>query len=598
LSDGRDDTVFRVAHLTTVDLSLRFLLWPQLRAVAEAGGESYGISSPGPWVSELEAAGIHHLALESSTRGFSLGADIRAARELWRLLRSRPLTILHTHNPKPGIYGRILGRLAGVPVVINTLHGFYATETDPLAKRAVVYGLEALAARFSDAELHQNPEDLDLADRLHIVRRGKARLLGNGIDLTRFDPTDTSEARARIRAEIGAEDSDVVVGTVGRLVAEKGFPELFQAAEGFGSGYVFVVVGPVDPDKQDSLPGEMIERAKHDGVRFLGMRTDMEDVYAAMDLFVLPSHREGFPRAAMEAAAMALPVIATDIRGCRQVVRDGVNGLLVPVRDPDSLARAIRTVGEDASILSRMSEASRDVAVEEFDERRVVDIVLETYREVMQAKGLAHLLPPAMFETSSVSAPREAEPSDATALANLHADLITGGFLPRLGRRFMRVLYRGLLEWDGGRVYVVDDEGGVVGFVAAVTEVGSFYKWFVRRHWWRAALSALPALLDPRNLRRAWESLRYGNESDEPSISSEVLSLGVAVRGRGRGLSRLLLTAVLDRLSADGYSAVRVVVGSDNEVAIAAYERAGFHGHDEIEVHRGETSEVLVWRQS
>lgn len=595
MSRKREDAVFRVAHLTTVDLSLRFLLWPQLVAVVEAGGECYGISSPGPWVAELEKAGVRHVPLEASTRGVSVGADIRAALQLWRALRTTPLTILHTHNPKPGIYGRVLGRLAGVPIVVNTLHGFYATETDPVVKRAVVYGLEAMAARFSDAELHQNPEDLELAERLGIVPRGRARLLGNGIDLSRFDPSDVSEARGRVRAEIGAAESDVVVGTVGRLVAEKGFLELFQAVELVGPGFVFVVVGPVDPDKPDALPGDVVERAREAGVRFLGMRTDMEDVYAALDMFALPSHREGFPRAAMEAAAMALPVIATDIRGCRQVVHHGVNGILVPVGEPGPLSEAIRSLGADPAARAGMSAASRRIALEAFDERRVVDIVMRTYRDALTAKGLTHLMPAGMLDASAVSAPREALAADAVALANLHSDLITGGFLPRLGRRFMKTLYRGLLEWEGTRAYVVDDAGGVAGFVVGVTDTGAFYRWFVRRRWWRAGLAALPALVDPRNLRRAWESLRYGEEGDGSSILAEVLSLGVAVRARGQGLSGLLLSTVLERLGDDGCSAVRVVVGSDNDAAIAAYRKAGFEQHATIEVHRGESSEVLAW---
>jgi glycosyltransferase involved in cell wall biosynthesis len=385
-----------VAHLTTVDLSLRFLLWPQLTAVVDSGSVAYGISSPGPWVAELEAAGVRHVELRSSTRGMSLLSDIRASIEFWREIRRLSLTVLHTHNPKPGIYGRILGRLAGVPVVVNTLHGFYATETDPLPKRLLVYGLEMLASRFSDAELHQNIEDLELARRLRIVRRSRSRLLGNGIDLARFDPEAiTPDARSRLRAEIGATDDQVVVGSVGRLVAEKGFPELFEAAEQLGDGYVIVVVGPVDPDKPDALPAEVVERAERAGVRFLGMRKDMEDLYAAMDLFILPSHREGFPRAAMEAAAMGLPVVATDIRGCRQVVRHGSNGLLIPLRDPTAIRDAIRALGEDPEIRAEMSRASRAIAIAEFDEKRVVSIVIDTYCHALAAKGLGHLIPSA-----------------------------------------------------------------------------------------------------------------------------------------------------------------------------------------------------------
>ncbi len=339
---GSETSSFKVAHLTTVDLSLRFLVRPQLLAVLESGGEAVGVSAPGPWVEELEADGIRHVPLTASTRGMSLVNDFKAILQLWRVLRREQFTVLHTHNPKPGLYGRILGRLAGVPLVVNTLHGLYATEDDPVAKRAVVYSLEALASRFSDAELLQNQEDLAFSRRTRLIPRGKARLLGNGVNLDRFDRAKVdSTARARIRAELGASEDDIVVGMVGRLVAEKGYPELFEAATRLGAGYIVAVVGPDDPDKSDALPPDAIANARQAGVRFLGMRTDMDDIYSAMDLFVLPSHREGFPRAAMEAAAMGLPVIATDIRGCRQVVDDGVNGLLVPVRDPSALAGAV-----------------------------------------------------------------------------------------------------------------------------------------------------------------------------------------------------------------------------------------------------------------
>ncbi|MFQ5515949.1 MAG: glycosyltransferase, partial [Acidimicrobiia bacterium] len=140
----------RVAHLTTVDLSLRYLVMPQLTAIVDAGGEVIGISAAGPHVPELEAAGIRHLPLPGSTRGFNPMADVKAAWSLWRILRQLRPDVLHTHNPKPGVYGRIVGRIAGVPVVINTVHGLYATPDDRWPKRLVVYLLEAIASRFSD----------------------------------------------------------------------------------------------------------------------------------------------------------------------------------------------------------------------------------------------------------------------------------------------------------------------------------------------------------------------------------------------------------------------------------------------------------------
>ena len=221
---------FTVAHLTTVDMSLELLLRRQLDAIVAAGAEVTGISAPGPWANVLTAGGIRHVALPASTRERSLRADLRAAAQLWRHLRAERPTVLHTHNPKPGLYGRVVGRLAGVPIVVNTVHGLYATDDDPLAKRLLVYGLEAVASRFSDAELVQNPEDVETIVRHHLAARGKVHLLGNGIDLARFRPSSVHPARrSELRAAWGAAPDTIVLGAVGRLVAEKGYPELFDA---------------------------------------------------------------------------------------------------------------------------------------------------------------------------------------------------------------------------------------------------------------------------------------------------------------------------------------------------------------------------------
>lgn len=378
----------KIAHLTTVDLSLRFLVLAQLVAMRDDGHEVIGISAPGPWVTDLERAGIRHVPLESSTRDTNVGADARSALELWRVLRRERPDVLHTHNPKPGVYGRIIGRMAGVPIVINTVHGLYATPDDPWTRRTGVYAAEAVASRFSDAELIQNPEDFELMRRLRLTRR--ARLVGNGVDLERFDPDRFTNAERRaVRKELGVEPNQLVVGTVGRLVAEKGYRELFAAVRRLDpSRYVLVVIGAEDPDKRDALSKDLLARARADGVRFLGHRDDVDALYAAMDVFVLASHREGYPRAAMEAAAMGLPVVATDIRGCREVVQPGQNGLLVPPRDASSIADSIARLGNSAGLRAAMGGAGRALARDRFDERNVARIVLDTYGEVAERKGI------------------------------------------------------------------------------------------------------------------------------------------------------------------------------------------------------------------
>src|SRR5688572_28779490 len=177
-----------VVHVTTIDMSLELLLGPQLEAIGQAGYRVIGASAPGPYVEALCRRGIAHVPLAHATRAMAPLEDARALIELvWLFRRLRP-AIVHTHNPKPGLYGRIAARIARVPVVINTVHGLYALPGDPWPKRAVVYGLERLAATCSQAELLQNPEDLPTLRRLRVPEERLA-VLGNGIDLRRFDPT-------------------------------------------------------------------------------------------------------------------------------------------------------------------------------------------------------------------------------------------------------------------------------------------------------------------------------------------------------------------------------------------------------------------------
>jgi glycosyltransferase involved in cell wall biosynthesis/ribosomal protein S18 acetylase RimI-like enzyme len=589
-----DDSVRRpvIAHLTTVDLSLRYLLMPQLTKPIELGVDSVGISAAGEWVPELEAAGIRHIELTDSTRGMDLKADLRSATSLWRILRRLRPDVLHTHNPKPGIYGRIVGRLAGVPIVVNTVHGLYALPEDRLAKRIVVYALEWLAARFSDAELCQSVEDFELLRRLRLSPVDKLRHLGNGIDLSRFRPD--ADVRAEVRSEWGIGDGEVVVGIVGRLVEEKGYPELIEAFRSLDDRFTLVCVGPADPDKPDGLSKDEIEAARADGVRFLGMRTDVERLYNGFDIFILPSHREGFPRSAMEASAVGLPVIATDIRGCREVVDDGVTGRLVPVRSPVGLAAAIREVGGDDATRALMGEAGRKKAEQEFDERRVVRRVLGTYADMAAAKGVARL-ETALRSEADADVIRPAVSADARFCARLHRQAISTGFLSSLGDGFLTVLYRALISDPAGIVLVAEDASGPIGFVSGIADTGAFYRRFLRRSAVEAGIRAIPRLVRPSAIEKVIETLRYGG-GDHVGVSAELLSMAVIDQRRGRGVAARLQDALFDGFRDREINAVQVVVGSDNATAIASYLRAGFEPAGHIEVHAGESSEVLVWR--
>jgi glycosyltransferase involved in cell wall biosynthesis len=144
-----------------------------------------------------------------------------------------------------------------------------------------------------------------------------------------------------------------------------------------------LVIGPHEPDKTDALPPHIIDAAKANGVHFLGHRNDVHELYAALDIYVLASWREGFPRSAMEAAACGLPLVCTDIRGCRQVVDNNVTGKLVPRQDAQALAVALIELATRPELRESMAAAAQDKAKSDFDQQQVIDITLDTYRRLL-----------------------------------------------------------------------------------------------------------------------------------------------------------------------------------------------------------------------
>ena len=378
----------RVAHVTTVDLSLRYLLLNQLQRIQAEGYEVVGISADGPDVPVVEAAGIPHFAVPM-TRRITPIADLRCLWDLVRIMRREQFDVVHTHTPKAGLLGQLAARIAGVPTVANTLHGFYFhDDTKPWLRRFYIW-MERVAANCSDTILSQNREDMATAVAEHIAKPEQLKWLGNGIDVARFDRRRLTDSSLEdLRREIGIDAGAPVIGFVGRLVEEKGILDLLQAAttviEAIPNAQL-LIVGPYDEEKPDALRPDVAERyGVAANCRFVGMRNDMPELYALMDVLVLPSYREGFPRAPMEASAMGVPAMATDIRGCREAVVHGENGLLFPVGDADALAQSLIELLQDDERRARMGEAGRRIAEDRFDEQKVFDRVLSEYERLLQ----------------------------------------------------------------------------------------------------------------------------------------------------------------------------------------------------------------------
>jgi glycosyltransferase involved in cell wall biosynthesis len=399
----------KVAHITTIDQSLELLLLHQLQSLQQAGYEVVGISAPGPSVPKLTTAGIRHIPIPL-TRTVSPLADLVALWRLWRIMRRERFAIVHTHTPKPGLLGQLAARLAGVPVVINTLHGFYFHAAMRPATRRFYIALERLAARCSDAILSQNHEDIATALRERICRPAQIKHLGNGIDLGGFDPARFPAADlARRRAALGIPPDAPVVGFVGRLAARrKGFLDFLAAAARVAEQLPqvrFLIVGEADHGKPDAVePAAAQGYGIADRCHFLGGQPNdaLPPLYRLMDLLVLPSLFEGLPRVIMEAAAMGTPAVVTDVKGNREAVVPDRNGLRVPLGDVPALTDAILALLRDPARAARLGAAGRAMALEEFDEQAVFRLVRAEYARLLAAKGVP--LPPVpeqVGETSS-----------------------------------------------------------------------------------------------------------------------------------------------------------------------------------------------------
>ncbi len=343
-----------------------------------------GGGGQGPGVDEVRAAGIpvHTLPL---TRRIAPLQDLGAFAALaWHLLRTRP-DVVHTHTPKASLLGQWAALVTRVRHRVHTIHGLYFPGHMRPERRWFYVWLERIQMAPAAVILSQNSEDLETVRRDRIADPAKLRFLGNGIDVERFHPRNLAR-RSAVRRSLGIADDQPVVGMVGRVIREKGYLEYFEAAarlRATNPTAVFLAIGPYEPWKADAIGEDEVKAfGLGDVLRLLGHRDDVDDLYAAMDVLTLPSHREGFPRSPMEAAATGLPVVVTDVRGCRETVLDGETGTMVPARDPDRLASAIGALLDDPAMRRRMGERGRTLAEERFDQRLVFERVAKAYADL------------------------------------------------------------------------------------------------------------------------------------------------------------------------------------------------------------------------
>lgn len=377
----RAEGAIKVCQLCAVDFTLQHLLLPLVDGMREQGWSVTSVCSEGRYVQEMRRRGYRLHTVSISRNLFSLRSHVRAIWDIYRLCRDERFDVLHVHTPVAALLGRIAGRVAGVPLIVYTAHGFYFHDEMPAWKYRFFVLLERWSGWLTDYLLTQSSEDAKTAIAERIAPPTKVTAIGNGVCVDAFTPDLTRRAQMRAALELPADA--FVIGVVARLVREKGLVEFLEAAVVLGARFRqahFLLVGERLPSDHDaSIERELRDAQKILGSRLLapGYRADVAELLGAMDLFCLPSYREGMPRSIIEAMMMELPVVATDIRGAREEVIPGKTGLLVPTRNAAALTRALETLVADPERSRQMGRAGRQRALDLYDERRVIERQIE-----------------------------------------------------------------------------------------------------------------------------------------------------------------------------------------------------------------------------
>ncbi|MGG5812249.1 glycosyltransferase family 4 protein [Falsiroseomonas sp. CW058] len=360
----------KILEVTNVDFSLRHFLLPLMRGLRARGHEVAGVCAGGPLLDQPRAEGFRVLHAPMA-RSMNPVAQARCLAALVAIMRAEKPDLVHAHMPISGLLARAAARIAGVPRIAYTCHGFLFNQPGPRWRAALSLALERAAGRITDTYLTVSEEEAADARRLGIHPGATAVL--NGRDPARFRPDPA--ARVALRAQFGAREEDCVVVAVSRLVRHKGYPELLRAMEATPANCVLWVVGERLPtDHGEDLEPHFARAAGVLGRRLvrLGYRDDVPRILAAADVFALPSHFEGLPMSIIEAMLTGLPVVATDIRGPREQVVEGETGLLVPPATAKPLALALARLAGNPGLRRLMGEAGRARALDRFDEARIV----------------------------------------------------------------------------------------------------------------------------------------------------------------------------------------------------------------------------------
>ena len=386
----------KLIRITTVPISFKVLLKGQLRFMASNGFDVKGVSSEGEELKEVrENEGIVMEAINMS-RKITPFQDLKSLWEMWNFLRKEKPQIVHTHTPKAGIIGMLAARLAGVPHRLHTVAGLPLMEATGI-KRKILNFVEKLTYS-SATRVYPNSKGLyDFILQNNFTQSNKLKIIANGssngINTTFFSPAQVTEIeKVALREKLNIQSDDFVFVFVGRIVSDKGINELIKAFSQLQTaenneltGIKLLLVGGLESDLDPLNPETLAEINQNKDIISAGFQQDVRPFFAISNVLAFPSYREGFPNVVMQAGAMGLPSIVSDINGCNEIIVEGENGLIIPPKNVEKLKEKMLTLARDKNLYIKLKENSRRMIENRYEQFVVWKALLEEYEGLLQS---------------------------------------------------------------------------------------------------------------------------------------------------------------------------------------------------------------------
>ncbi len=379
----------RVGFLSHLDLNLYLFRTPIMKELKKRGFKVYAICPKGDYNKALLDEGVEVVNYEIQRESINPFKEKIAIENIYKAIKDLDLTLLHTFTAKPNIYGTYAGKKADIPIILNLVEGlgsFYVHDTfKNIVIRTIMERLYKRAFKLSDGCVFVNSDDANYMMQKKIISKDKVKVIKSvGVDTKKFDIKRFSKVQLeKIKRENALQDK-IVILMVARGIWDKGIKEFYESAKILKEKYSdveFVLVGSTDEGNHSCASREYLQSGK---VKWFGHRDDIDKLVAICDIFVLPSYREGLPATLMEAASMSKPIVTTNTVGCREVVEDGFNGYLVPIKDIKELSKSIEKLIIDRDKRELFGKNGRKKVEKEFDVR----VVVQKYMDYYQEKGL------------------------------------------------------------------------------------------------------------------------------------------------------------------------------------------------------------------